>query len=375
MTAAKSFFPRLCYAAAHVVMKDDYASVPHSFDAPGTVTELGSHIDWEATIEYRRYLDSHGFGIAEAMDTAQRFSIGWDNAYRLIRECGALDLSVGMIAGAGTDHLEHIGSADELINGVVFQAKKIQEAGGDVIILPMAWLTEHDADEDTYVNVYRSIVDQLEGPLYVHWLGEMFASNLAGYFPGDSFYRVMSHAPSKVRGAKLSLLDAEFEIEARTRLLNDEQFILTGDDFHFASLIRGTGDAPMNEISINGRPVGIGDFSHALLGIFDGIAVPVSRAMKCLAEGDVGRYDALMAPCEVLGQCIFQTPTQFYKSGLAFLSWLNGHQGNRILINHEESMRDAAYYEDIYALAVKAQAISDVELAEERMKEWRSTNS
>jgi hypothetical protein len=368
-------FPRLCYAAAHVVMKDGYRSIPHSVDSPGAADELAEWIDWETTLSYRRYLDSFGFGIAEAMDTAQRFSLGWENAYRLISECGQLDLSVGMIAGAGVDHLPHINSKTDLIDGVIFQAKEIQEAGGDVILLPMAWLTEQNADAVTYVEVYQSIVDSLDGPLFVHWLGEMFAPNLAGYFPGKSFFKIMEHDPSKIKGAKLSLLDANFEMFARARLHQHDQILLTGDDFNFSSLILGDDPSIEKVITIGSHSVNVGSFSHALLGIFDGIAEPVSRAMQCLTNGDESGYTVLMEPCEALGQCIFQEPTQYYKSGLAFLSWLNGRQHNAMLINHEETMRSSEYYEQVYTLALKAQAVSNMELAEERMKEWRSSTS
>jgi hypothetical protein len=368
-------FPRLCYAAAHVVMKDAYASIPHSVESPGGADELAEWIDWETTLSYRRYLDSFGFGIAEAMDTAQRFSLGWDNAYRLISECGQLDLSVGMIAGAGVDHLPHINSKNDLIDGVVFQAKEIQKAGGDVIILPMAWLTEQNSDAETYVEVYQSIIDSLDRPLFIHWLGEMFAPQLAGYFPGKSFFKIMDLDPSKIKGAKLSLLDANFEMFARARLHQNDQILLTGDDFNFASLILGDDTSIEKVIPVGSHSVNLGSFSHALLGIFDGIAEPVSRAMQCLTNGDESGYINLMEPCEALGQCIFQDPTQYYKSGLAFLSWLKGRQDNAVLLNHEESMRPPEYYEQVFALAVRAGAIPDLELAEERMKEWRLTKS
>ena len=53
---------RTVFSAAHVVA-DPYADI--SPDAPAAV-------DWDATLAFRRHLWSHGLGVAEAMDTAQR---------------------------------------------------------------------------------------------------------------------------------------------------------------------------------------------------------------------------------------------------------------------------------------------------------------
>jgi len=69
------------------------------------------------------------------------------------------------------------------------------------------------------VRVYARIIAALPGPLFVHWLGEMFLPALFGYFPGQSFRREMAHDPRKVRGAKLSPLDAEREVSLRGHLL------------------------------------------------------------------------------------------------------------------------------------------------------------
>ena len=174
---------RTAFAAAHVVMHDGYADVEHSLERPGSTDEIAAWIDWRATLALRARLDALGFGIAEAMDTAQRFSLGWANAERLIRECGRLQLKHGFIAGAGVDHLGEIRGKTQLIDGVVHQARTIAEAGGMVILLPLAWLPRNGIGEAGYVEVYESIIGQLDGPLFLHWLGEMFVAELRGYFP------------------------------------------------------------------------------------------------------------------------------------------------------------------------------------------------
>ena len=364
---------RLAYAAAHVILKDDYAACRHSQSNPGPPDEILESINWDATMGFRRHLASHGFGIAEAMDTAQRFALGWPAAEELIRRCGELDLPHGFIAGAGADHLSEVSSAAELIDGVCHQIHVIQKAGGAAIILPMPSLTRWKYTADQYVEVYTAIIRQSAGPLFMHWLGEMFMPELRGYFPGDSFERVMDVDPAKVRGAKLSLLDAQREVALRKRLLEREQIVLTGDDFHFAGLIAGDATEPNRWTDIAGRRAALGDFSHALLGIFDAIAEPAGLALRFLARKRRDRYDALMSPCERLSRIIFEPPTQHYKTGLAFLAWLNGLQNNRLLINREETARDTRHLMRVARAAAEAGALRSASTATERLSEWLAT--
>ncbi len=343
---------RLAFAAAHIALRDEYREVGHSPDHPGDPRTIGNYIDLDATLGIRQRLAGLGFGIAEAMDTAQRFEIGWENAQRLIVECGALAPKHGFIAGAGTDHLDHIGDKKDLVDGVVHQAGFIQRAGGTPILLPLPWLAAERCDAGDYVDVYGAIIAKLDGPLYVHWLGDMFAPALAGYFPGDSFSEVMALDRCKVRGVKLSLLDAEFETRTREALAQHDQIVLTGDDLHFARLIL--------------------DGSHAVLGVLDAIAAPAAHALQLLDDGDDQGYLAAMQPCEALGQHLFAPPTRHYKAGLAFLAWLNGLQGNFLLVNHEQRTRDVAHYIKAAELAHAAGAIADRAIAADRLAKLES---
>ena len=350
---------RLVYAAAHVVMHDDYAEL----ETPGGTApgKLAQSIDWQATQALRLRLAQRGFGIAEAMDTAQRFQIGWSNARRLIEDTGRAGYANGFIAGAGVDHLDEIASEDELVAGVVFQAELIRAAGGSVILLPLAWLTENNADEETYVRVYGRIIESLEGPLFLHWLGAMFEASLEGYFPGHSFRRILDLDPAKVRGAKLSLLDEALERELRRELLTRDQILLSGDDFHFGRLMQGGSGSRSTQIA--GRQVSLGDFSHGLLGVFDAIAEPASLALRYLAHGDQERYWSLMQPCELLGRHLFEAPTQNYKCGLAFLAWLNGWQSNPLLPFHLERQRSREHYLQAARLASAAGVLQNAQQA------------
>ncbi|NCF38961.1 MAG: DUF993 family protein [Planctomycetia bacterium] len=366
--------PRLCYAAAHVVMQPEYAAVQHAVTSPGTAEAIAAHVDWDATMNVRTRIGATGMGIAEAMDTAQRFDLGWDAARELIERTGRLGLPGGFCAGASTDHLSRADTTTRIVDGVVEQIETIRNAGGVAVILPMPRLCELGLDEDGFVAVYGDIARAAgEGPLIVHWLGPMFLASLEGYFPGESFLRIMRNDPDRYRAAKLSMLDHELEVRLRRDLLQRDQIMLTGDDFHFGRLIAGEVEGIMPEermVEFDGRLVPIGDFSHALLGIFDAIAVPAALALRRLAAGDRTAYDAIMDPCERLGQRIFESPTHQYKVGLAFLAWLNGRQANPMLVNHLESARDAAHVEDVARLASESGAIEDAEVAATRLAAW-----
>ncbi len=352
---------RIAYAAAHIILKDSYRQGADGVD-------LCQQVDWQRTMAFRKHLATHGFGIAEAMDTAQRFELGWPAARRLIEECGALQLETGFIAGAGADHLERIEQVQTLVDGVVEQVGIIQGAGGIPIILPMPQLCHWKCDEDQFVSTYRSIFDQCEGPLFIHWLGPMFLAELEGYFPGDSLQRILELDPDKVRGVKMSMLDDDLEVEVRRRCSERDQIVLTGDDFHFSSLMEGTGTIPTRSVSLGDRQVPAGEFSHALLGVLDGVAVPAGRALRHLAAGDVEGYRRWMEPCEKYGQKVFEAPTHLYKAGLAFTAWLNGHQPHPMLLHRIDLQRDLNHLLEVARRASLAGAIADAGQAAERIE-------
>ena len=362
--------PRLCYAAAHVVMQDGYTDVLHAPETPGSARSIAEQVDWPATMRVRASIGASGMGIAEAMDTAQRFSLGWDTARELIERTGQLDLDGGFCAGASTDHLEAVRNTGDLVDGVCEQVGVIRAAGGLPVLLPMPLLAREGTDADGYVSVYGDIIRNIgDGPLILHWLGPMFLAELEGDFPGDSFERIMRIDPERVRGAKLSMLDHDLERRLRGLLLEDDQIMLTGDDFHFGSLMMGEGE-PTGSTRLDGREILLGDFSHALLGIFDAIAHPAAHALRLLAAGDRTGCREIMTRCEALGQCVFETPTRYYKTGLAFIAWLNGHQPNRMLVNHEEQCRDRAHLIKVARLAVACGAITDPTCARQRFEAW-----
>ena len=363
---------RLAYAAAHLTMRAEYADVAHRVTRPGSPDDLARYIDWDTTLEHRRRLDDLGFGIAEAMDTAQRFEIGWPTARRLIDECGKLSPTNGFIAGAGVDSVDPaaLRTVEDVADTVVRQGEHIQAAGGVVILLPIGWLPARDLDADSYVDAYARVIRRLDGPLCIHWLGAMFAPDLEGYFPGDSFARIMAIDPRKVRGCKISLLDADREIRIRRELAEHDQVVFTGDDFHYDELIVGHGSTHGERtVPFGERSLPLGDFSHALLGILDGIADPASLALRQLDRGDRDAARRTLAATTELSRRIFEAPTRHYKAGLAFVAWLNGWQPNRMLVNHAELERDFDHYGSIARLAASAGALVDPDAAGRRLRE------
>ena len=361
---------RLCYGALHVVMQPSYQALGHSLERPGSSIEIEQHMDWPATMQLRRTMDAFGIGIAEAMDTAQRFFLGWPSARRLIAATGELNLPNGFCAGAGTDQLPRINGDADLIDAVVEQCSFISSHGGIPVILPMPWLCANGASEQEFVDLYEAIIRQVRGPVFLHWLGPMFLSSLKGYFPGRSFERIMAIDPSTVRGCKLSLLDRSFEERVRRELLPRDQIVLTGDDFHFGQLMLGDDEPLIRTTMIGNRRVALGNFSHALLGILDAIAAPTQAAIAALQQGDRAGFVDRMARCETLGQHVFQAPTQHYKAGLAFLAWLNGQQDNFLLVNREELHRDREHYLACAQLAQAAGCVHDESVFAARLAEF-----
>ncbi len=371
--------PRLCFAALHVVVRDGYSRAGHSIENPGSPREIEHWIDWKATAGLRRHVDSLGFGVAEAMDTAQRFEIGWPSARRLIELCASLGLRNGFLAGAGSDQFDAVESNTELIDAVAEQAEFIGRQGGVPVLLPMPRLTATAASEREYVDVYAAIIDQLNGPLFLHWLGEMFHPAMRGYFPGNSLERILARHADKVRGVKLSLLDEEFEVRLRRRIGMRGQIVLTGDDHHFARLLEGSPAARGSRLGgtfeLNGRTVALGDFSHALLGALDAVAEPAAKALRALGAGDLEGYRESMRPAEALARFVFQPPTRHYKAGLAYHAWLRGLQDNSMLVNRDDLARDDAYRRGVAALAARAGSLGDGEVARRRLKEALTVGS
>lgn len=350
---AKPPYPRIAYAAAHVVA-DPLAEQDPWLDAK---------VDWDRTIAFRRHLWSLGLGVAEAMDTAQRgMGLDWAGAQELIRRSldAAKDYPDAVIAsGAGTDHLAPGPdvTVDDVIRAYEEQCEAVEGMGGRIILMASRALAKAAKSPADYVRVYDRVLSSVRQPVIIHWLGEMFDPALEGYWGHHDHMQAMevaleviaSHA-DKVDGVKISLLDDRKEISMRRRLPKGVR-MYTGDDFNYAELIAGDAEG----------------HSDALLGIFDPIAPAVGGALAALSRNDLSTFHEILAPTVPLSRHIFKAPTRFYKTGVVFMAWLNGHQDHFVMVGGQQSTRSIQHFSELFRLADKAGLLSDPERAASRM--------
>ncbi|MGF6173417.1 dihydrodipicolinate synthase family protein [Ensifer sp. 4252] len=352
-------FNRIAYAAAHVVSDPLRDADPWGNAA----------IDWDQTLAFRHHLWGLGFKIAEAMDTAQRgMGLAWPGAQELIRRSLAEARNVpgaDLACGAGTDHLlpADARSLDDVIAAYEEQIGFVEGEGGRAIMMASRALARVARSPDDYRHVYGHILRQTKDKVVLHWLGDMFDPQLRGYWGSDDFKQALDAVLSiieanreKVEGIKISLLDNAKEVALRNRL-PEGVLCFTGDDFNYAELIEGDG----------------AKYSHALLGIFDAVAPSASKALAALAAGDVATFRGVIEPTVPLSRKIFEAPTQYYKAGVVFLAWLNGHQSHFTMPSGMQSARGVLHYADIFRLADKANVLDRPELAVKRMQSFLAT--
>jgi hypothetical protein len=344
---------RVVYAAAHVVADPLADNTP---GAPATV-------DWEATLAFRHHLWSHGLGVADAMDTAQRgMGLDWAATQELVRRSGAEAQSVGgrLVVGASTDQLPPgPASLDQIVAAYAEQAQLVEEAGGTAVLMASRHLAAAAATPEDYAHVYGRVLAEVSGKVVLHWLGPMFDPALAGYWGSAdldeataAFLQLIKENAARIDGIKVSLLDARREVELR-RALPDDVRCYTGDDFNYPELIRG------DEVG----------HSDALLGIFDGIAPVAAPALRALDAGDADAYDRLFASTVPLSRHVFQTPTYHYKTGIVFLAWLSGHQDHFVMVGGLQSARSVPHLARLLVLADQAGLLPDPDLAARRMRQ------
>src|SRR5262249_40178979 len=159
-------------------------------------------------------------------------------------------------------------------------------------------------------------------PVIIHWLGDMFDPALGGYWGTrdldqamDTAVAIINASAARIDGGKISLLDKQREIAMRPRLGKGAKMYTAGE-INYAELIAGDAEG----------------YSHALLGIFDAIAPAAAASLSALADGDRAKFHAILAPTVPLSRHIFRSPTQFYKTGVVFMAYLNGHQNHFTMV-------------------------------------------
>ena len=348
-------FNRIAYAAAHVVIDPQHQ---------GADWLNNPRIDWDATLAYRHHLWRLGFNIAEAMDTAQRgMGVSWEIAKELIiRSLQEAQTVPGadLAAGVGTDQLEaaHATTLEQVIAAYEEQMELVEKHNGKIILMASRALAKVAKTPQDYLAVYNRLLEQSQDKIILHWLGEMFDPALAGYWgstdfaaAADTVLEIIANNVDKVEGIKISLLSKEKEVAFRKRLPSQVK-MYTGDDFNYPELIAGED----------------GHYSHALLGIFDAIAPVAAAALNELALGNSGEYYRLMNPTVALSREIFKAPTQYYKAGIVFLAWLNGHQSHFSMAGGMQAAREISHYAEIFRLADQAGLLQNPQLATRRMK-------
>jgi hypothetical protein len=344
---------RIAFAAAHVVADPLADSNPWQ----------DVRVDWDRTMAFRRHLWSHGFAVAEAMDTAQRgMGLSYDMALELIqrsvREARGF-AGATVYSGVGTDHLPGVTGFNltQIRDGYLKQLGDVEQAGSGVIMMASRALAATAKGPEDYAKIYSAVLSQARAPVILHWLGEMFDPALAGYWGSadvakamDSCLAILKDNAAKIDGIKISLLSKEHEIDMRRRLPHGIR-MYTGDDYNYAELIAGDAQG----------------HSDALLGIFDPIAPAAAAALRHLAAGNSTRFNEILAPTVPLSRHIFKAPTWHYKTGVVFLAFLNGHQDHFTMIGGQESARSTLHLAELFRLADRAGLLADPDLAIRRM--------
>jgi hypothetical protein len=352
---------RVAYAAAHVVPQLTADNTP---GAPAV-------LDWDATLAFRHHLWSYGLGVAEAMDTAQRgMGLDWPAAAELIRRSAAEAHAVGgqIACGAGTDqlHLPDLAGTDpdqalgRVLEAYRDQLEVVTQADARPILMASRALAAVARDTEDYLSVYTALLGEVDRPVILHWLGDVFDPALTGYWGSTDPYRaaevvlgLIRENAEKVDGIKVSLLDADLEIWLRERLPAGVR-MYTGDDYNYPDLVVG----------------GPRGHSDALLGIFAAIAPAASTALQLLDASEPGRAHEILASTQELGRHIFAAPTYHYKTGVAFLAWLNGHQPGFQMVGGLHSGRSVPHLVELFRLADAAGLLTVPDLAARRMTQY-----
>jgi hypothetical protein len=342
---------RTLYAAAHVIPK------VHAENVPGAPAD----IDWDATLDYRRQIFSWGLGVADAMDTAQR-NMGLDAAAtrELIAksaEC-AREAGGSVAVGVNTDgRAEEQLSLQEIETAYLEQLAFAQEQGVTPVLMSSRHLARAATSAADYLRVYDRVLREASSKVIIHWLGTAFDPQLEGYFgyrdwrtAADYLLEIVDSHAAKIAGIKMSLLDADAERYVRGQL-PEGVTMFTGDDFNYVELIRADE---------------AGEYSDALLGAFSVLAPNASAAVQALDAGDVESFTRILEPTQELSRQVFAAPTFYYKTGVAFMSWLNGHQPAFKMVGGLHSARSLPHLSRIVELANASGALERPELAAER---------
>jgi Protein of unknown function (DUF993) len=350
----KPFRSRRLFAAPHVVA-----------DAQGSYTPgIDGRIDVEKTLAYRRFLWSHGLGVAEAMSTTERSAIRWEEMKRLIEATAKEAGKVGgeLICGIDTDQydLTELKELKAVAGAYLEQLEFVESLGVQAVIRCSRHLVRVATTAADYAFVYRAIIERAAGPVFIHWSGAAFQPLFASYWGSadptvalESLLRLVHESDGKVTGLKISLLQPEIERQVRRRL-PEWCHIFTGDDYNYDSLLMPD---PQD-----------GSYSDGLLGILDVIAPLAAEAIALLDGGDDAGARRLLSRSIPLAKVIFEHPAGRYTCGIVFLAYLNGFQDHFRMVSGSEGLRSIMHYAEVFRQAAASGVLRDWNLAVSRFR-------
>lgn len=343
------------FAAAHVVAD------------PMTACQVGvaEAIDWDATLRLRHEIWSHGLGVAESMDTAQRgMGIDPSAAMKLAQRTLAEDPrgGAGVLVGIATDELDdRETSLQKISDAYLRQLEVVESHGGRAVLMASRQLCAAANSREDYLQVYQRVIDASDG-LVLHWLGDVFDPALKGYWGASDYDIGMSTVvdlikanEAKIAGIKVSLLDPQYERRLRSEIPPSVS-VFTGDDFNYAEMIAGDG---LNH-------------SHALLGAFAYLSRFASAAFDRLDNGDCEGFLRIMEPTQSLSRTVFERPTSYYKTGVAWLAYLTGRQDHFRMLAGLESGRSIEHLIRIIRHASDIGLFEDPEFSQRRAQSYFS---
>ncbi|MBS3694130.1 DUF993 family protein [Rhodococcus qingshengii] len=343
---------REVYAAAHVVA--------NPLTSSAGVSNGVDHIDWDTTLQLRHDLWDLGLGVAESMDTSQRgMGLDWVGARELARRTleAAAPRRARVVVGIATDQLASRSvTLTEIKDAYVEQLESIESLGGDVVMMASRHLARTAASAHDYADVYHHVLSHATRPVTLHWLGSVFDPQLDGYWGATdpweaitSVRGILERDSARIRGIKVSVLDAELEKSLRAQVPADVR-VFTGDDYNYVDLIAGDEH----------------HHSDALLGAFAAVAPFASAAFRRLDADDVAGFNEILGPTEALSRLIFATPTQYYKVGVAWLAYLNGQQNHFRMLSGFETGRSLEHLASVAVEAGKIGLFTDPDFSADR---------
>ena len=201
-------------------------------------------------------------GVAEAMDTAQRFELGWDRRARPPapdrRARPRERLRRRRVERSSREHRERRRPrrGDPRTGRVRGRSGRPSHHPP-----PAVDAGQRDGRGGLRAPLHR-IADGAPTEILIHWLGEAFHPGMRGYFPGEQRRQDPRPRPREdPRDQAVAARRGVRAVDARARIGPRGQVILTGDDYNFARLMEGESQesraapAPRRQAPRRGRSV------------------------------------------------------------------------------------------------------------------------